>query len=207
MRLAEKTIELNFCSQYAKLYTDPCFWFGLTQRQEAKAGFDAAVRLGGRLQIFQFKASSQNVSGLRRFHAPNGQLENLVNRSTAARSVFYVLPEVGTTLELAGSTDLMDRSWLLDANDLRDVAPPVTPTGLPRKNQVHYFDLEPPLVHIHAPSYEKKLLQASNYAKVAERSGIAAEDLAEIGFKRFWTRPKFTGTVAALVVVPGVNNA
>jgi hypothetical protein len=207
MRLAEKTIELNFCSQYANLYTDPCFWFGLTQRQEAQAGFDAAVRLGGRLHILQFKASSHNVSGLRRFHAPNGQLENLVQRSTASRCVFYVLPEVGTTLELAGSTDLMDRSWLLDANDLRDVAPPVTPAGRPRKNQVHYFDLEPPLVHIHAPSYEKKLVLASEFARVAERSGMAAGELAEIGFKRFWTRPKFTGTVAAFVVVPAGKKA
>ena len=44
MRIAEKTIELNFCAQL----TARCrglLWFGLTQKQEAAAGFDACTRL------------------------------------------------------------------------------------------------------------------------------------------------------------------
>ena len=41
MRLSEKTFELNFCSQFAQLWGHYNIkWFGLTQRQEAKAGFD-----------------------------------------------------------------------------------------------------------------------------------------------------------------------
>jgi hypothetical protein len=62
MRLAEKTLELTLCHQIgATLFPWPPWpprggpqriWFGLTQKQEAEAGFDAATRLhGGRLLL------------------------------------------------------------------------------------------------------------------------------------------------------------
>ena len=54
MRISEKTIELNFCAQATFLCGLGLKWFGLTQRQEAKAGFDACGKLGGRLLILQF---------------------------------------------------------------------------------------------------------------------------------------------------------
>lgn len=201
MRLAEKTIELTFCAQLAAHWAISVFWFGLTQKQEARAGFDAAVRTGGRLFIFQFKASAKIVTGGRRFQAPHSQMTNLIQRCRSPRSVFYVLPDLGTTLDIANDIDLLDRTWLLDADDLRDVAPPVTPWNTPRKNGAHYFDLAAPLVHIHDPLYEKKVFAASALPRLEEESGLTSALLGEIGFDDFWSaRARFTGTVAALVV-------
>jgi len=200
MRLAEKTIELTFCAQLAAHWAMSVFWFGLTQKQEARAGFDAAVRTGGRLFIFQFKASAKVIIGGRRFQAPHSQMTNLIERCRSPRSVFYVLPDLGTTLDIANDIDLLDRTWLLDADDLRDVDPPVTPWNTPRKNGAHYFDLAAPLVHIHDPLYEKKVFAASALPRL-EESGLTSALLGEIGFDDFWsTRARFTGTVAALVV-------
>jgi hypothetical protein len=203
MRLPEKTIELNFCCQLASFYGGPCFWFGLTQKQEARAGFDAAVRLHARLYIFQFKASCHDVGGARRFHAPHPQLENLRARASVGRSVFYVLPEVGTTSELGGNWDLIGRSWLLDATDLQDVQPPVTPWQTPRKNRRHYFDLRPPLVNIHAPMYEKKVFAADRFSPEIEHDGKPSGLMFEAEFEDFWSRPsRFTGVAAAFAVLP-----
>jgi len=201
MRLAEKTIELTFCSQLALFWAVPLFWFGLTQRQEAQAGFDAATRLGGKVFILQFKASSRVVPSGRRFHAPHTQMSNLIQRCRAPRSVFYVLPALGTTLDIAGDTDVVGRSWLLDVDDLRGVPPPVTPWNTPRKSGAHYFDLAPPGVLIHDPIYERKVFPATALPRLGSDSGIPVEELAEEGFDGFWSKHRrFTGTVATLVV-------
>lgn len=203
MRLPEKTIELNFCSQVVGLYGGPCFWFGLTQKQEARAGFDAAVRFHGRLYIFQFKASCHDVRGARRFHAPHPQLENLRSRATLSRSVFYVLPEVGKTSELGASPDLLGRSWLLDVKDLHDVQPPVTRQQTLRKNQRHYFDLKAPMVEIHSPIYRKKVFLAEHLTRELEGGGEPSGLTYDEDFESFWSRPRrFTGTAAALAVFP-----
>src|SRR5437868_9780797 len=87
MRLSEKTIELNYCAQATEIFSSlgrSVIWFGLTQKQEAQAGFDAATRIGGRLLLLQFKASSHNVmipgplGGLaRRFRAKHDQMVRL----------------------------------------------------------------------------------------------------------------------------------
>lgn len=45
MRLSEKTIEFNFCAQATQMFMAQGrvpIWFGLTQKQEAQSGFDAA---------------------------------------------------------------------------------------------------------------------------------------------------------------------
>ena len=52
MRLSEKTLELNICSQISNLLANRVFWFGLTQKQEAIAGFDSCFKLKGRLLCF-----------------------------------------------------------------------------------------------------------------------------------------------------------
>lgn len=91
MRLAEKTLELTLCHQIgATLFQWPPWpprggpqpiWFGLTQRQEAEAGFDAAARLhGGRLLLLQFKAGRKLKNGSVRFTAPHKQLSALQSR-------------------------------------------------------------------------------------------------------------------------------
>ena len=37
MRLPEKTLELNFCAQFSEAFAGEVIWFGLSQRQEARA--------------------------------------------------------------------------------------------------------------------------------------------------------------------------
>jgi hypothetical protein len=167
MRLSEKTIELNFCAQVTSNYERGAFWFGLTQRQEAEAGFDVASRLGGRLVLLQFKASNTVLrSGGRRFHLRHGQLENLRERSWGSRerSVFYVLPNLGDTSELsAGRGDLLARSWLLDVASLPPIGLPTKANGSLRKNETHYADLIPPLVTIHSDPIKTSVLRADEF--------------------------------------------
>src|ERR1700686_3423585 len=79
MKLAEKTLELTLCHQLgATLFPWPAWpaphgvpqpiWFGLTQKQEAAAGFDAVTRLhGDRLLLLQFKAGRKLKNGSVRF--------------------------------------------------------------------------------------------------------------------------------------------
>lgn len=147
MRLSEKTIELNFCAQTAAAYGGGVFWFGLTQRQEARAGFDVATRVGGRLLLLQFKASNRmSPWGGRRFLLHHDQLEDLRMRANPSkmRSVFYVFPDLGDTSDLtAGHVDLLSRSWLLDVATLPPIAEPTRPDGKPRKNQMHYAGRQP----------------------------------------------------------------
>jgi hypothetical protein len=77
-RLSEKTLELTICSQISFYAGHPMTWFGLTQREEARAGFDACTTLNGRLFVFQFKASNITTNrGARRFTAPHNQMEKL----------------------------------------------------------------------------------------------------------------------------------
>jgi len=39
-----KTIEINFCAQYREVLGRRVFWFGLTQDQEKRAGYDVYTR-------------------------------------------------------------------------------------------------------------------------------------------------------------------
>lgn len=147
MRLSEKTVELNICAQVTSIVRSPqrLFWFGLTQKQEARAGFDACTKLGGRLLVFQFKASAHQLkNGDRRFHAPHAQMQNLrrqVQGRRLARSVFYAFPLVGTTAELNRTTDLVANTWLLDVGQLPSFPPPMTRRGTLRKNGCHNIDV------------------------------------------------------------------
>lgn len=91
MRLSEKTLELNICAQMHSVVSPHTrlLWFGLTQRQEARWGFDACTRLGGRL--LQFKASNRMLrNGARRFQLSHRQLTALQRLAGSyVRTVFY----------------------------------------------------------------------------------------------------------------------
>src|SRR5439155_24483924 len=143
MRLSEKTIELNFCAQVTASAPTPIFWFGLTQKQEAAAGFDAAMKMGGRLLLFQFKASDSVLkSADRRFHLSHHQLAALQKRAARRpRSVFYAFPLIGNTVELSKAPSLLPNVGLLDVATLPAINPPTTRYGTPRRNQVHYADV------------------------------------------------------------------
>jgi hypothetical protein len=166
MRLSEKTIELNFCAQFTRIAKPLILWFGLTQRQEAQAGFDACTRVNGRLLIFQFKTSNKILlSGRRRFYLQHDQLMNLQTRIKGfQRFVFYVFPLVGSTFEFSKNSNILGQSWFLDVACLPVMGVPTTRRGAPRKSRLHYADVAPGLVTIHSEPVELELLPATTYA-------------------------------------------
>ena len=141
MRLSEKTLELNICAQMHTVVAPRTrlLWFGLTQRQEARWGFDACTRLGGRLLMFQFKASNHVLrNGARRYQLGHRQLTALqALAGSYQRSVFYAFPLVGNTRELAKSKSLLHDTWLLDLARLPALAAPTKRDGTPRRNGHH----------------------------------------------------------------------
>ncbi len=145
MRISEKTIEINFCAQFDPGGGRRPFWFGLTQEQEKRAGFDVMSRVAGRFFVLQFKASAHVLrTGERRFHAPHHQLLALQDRCRATRDVVYVLPEFGTSTELRRIRfDLVDHCWLLNVADIPSIPDPTRQDGAPRKDGKHYLDLDP----------------------------------------------------------------
>jgi hypothetical protein len=208
MRVAEKTIELNFCAQAASLFSSPIVWFGLTQEQEAKLGFDACTKAGGRLFIFQFKASNRILkSGARRFFASHAQMTTLQMQCKAKRSVFYAFPGVGTTAELMKSPDLLSSSWLLDVDSLpRPMPAPTKADGTLRKSGAHYVDVGLGLGTIHSEPTHVRL--------ISPRDALAQQMDGEPGvlptfqgdFGRFWaSRRMYTRNAAAMVLLPKAN--
>ncbi len=169
MRLSEKTIELTFCHQFGVALGRDLVWFGLTQRQEAVAGFDACVRMNGRLLILQFKALSKMlVSGRRQFVAPHTQMEALRERYNGNRSIFYALPFVGNTSDVYRDQNILSRTWLLDVADLPDPIPdPVKRDGTPRKSENHYISAEPGWAVIHSEPFKVPLLNGKKLAPIA----------------------------------------
>jgi len=187
MRLNEKTIELNFCSQMLLKFGHSLIWFGLTQRQEAKLGFDACTELGGRMLFFQFKASVRLLSsGDRRFNLPHAQLVRLrALASRFPRCVFYVFPLLGTVAELARNPDVVAQSWLLDVGLMPPVAPPTTRTGTLRKNSLHNADVRPGTAILHSEPTQVELVSAATFAE-SRFSGSDGINRAFESFEAFW---------------------
>jgi hypothetical protein len=168
-RLSEKTIELNFCAQYRPPQGERVFWIGLTQRDERSWGFDVHGGLSsGRAFVFQFKASSRVVTNplvtsARKFELDHQQLLRLVSTAAGARgSVYYVLPNFGTRVELAGrGDDVVADSWLLDVADLSSMQRPTTVPWLhpvrPRASSRHLLYLTPPTALICSDPFEVRL--------------------------------------------------
>lgn len=148
-KLSEKTLELNFSSQLNHRCGGKLLWFGLTQKQEAEAGFDIATRVGKGLFIVQMKASSKVLrSKERQFKVPHDQLQSLLSLKVAGAplptgSVFYAFPTLGTTADLAAHNDVLGNTWLCDVAGLGAVTAPTTKSGANRKNGCHYVNVEP----------------------------------------------------------------
>lgn len=178
MKLSEKTLEINICCEISKLSHQRIIWFGLTQKQEAKAGFDVCTKLNRRLIIFQFKASSREIkygiNKARRFLAPHNQLDALRQRCHGLyRSIFYVFPLIGTTHEILSNPIIINNTWLLDVSLLSHLSQPLTKRGTLRKNGFHYIDVMPSLAIIHSESQEIKLINTAEVAKhLMEVEGI-----------------------------------
>lgn len=168
MRLSEKSIELNFCAEFKALLGARvrAIWFGLTQAQEARWGIDAGIRMGGRLIVFQFKASNRVLvrSGARRFTADHSQLMRLQSHATRPGRAYYVLPDIGTSGELIQSASLISRTWLVDVRSLHALMQPTTRTRLARRSGNHLVDLQPPVATFHSDPVETPLLAAADLA-------------------------------------------
>lgn len=200
MRISEKTFELTLCSQFSWLHTRwmrPFFfngpeqplWFGLTQKQEAQAGFDAATRLNsGRILIPQFKSGRRLKNGRICFKAPHSQLIALKARVKAQkRLIFYVLPEVTHTHELnTGRPWLLTTTWLLDVSDIPTIGAPS------RKSQIHNLTLDTESETVEIASDPVKV-QAINAAKVVEIFGWSSLGAKYDTFKTFWKYAKLLG--------------
>ncbi len=197
MRLSEKTLEINICSQLSNRYSGRLIWFGLTQKQEARAGFDTCTKIGGRLFLFQFKASCHDVRGVRRFHAPNEQMENLQKRCRSRRSVFYAFPLVGTTLELSRNSDIASQTWLLDVSDIPPLGPPLTRGGTPRKNKRHYIDVSPPTAIIRSDPMEVRIINAAEHISEIIHDTQGFNRLQYDNFNDFWSYCKLLRRTAA----------
>lgn len=145
MRLSEKTIETTVASELSLSMGHHFIWFGLTQKQERRAGFDLMTNMNGRPVFLQFKASNHFVKGKsKRFITHHHQLQALIDRSRPGRDIYYVLPEIGTTHEIASNLpNLLRTCWLLNVSSLPKPFPAATGRGgRARKSQVHYIDLD-----------------------------------------------------------------
>ncbi|MBF1802934.1 hypothetical protein [Alloalcanivorax profundimaris] len=205
MKLSEKTLELNICAQASQKVsaTQQLFWFGLTQKQEAKAGFDACTELGGRLLIFQFKASNRVLKSKRRvFMAPHYQLDALRNQvNSFQRSVFYAFPLVGNTLELKKNPDLLSHTWLVDVASLKSVGPPTKSDGSLRKNGCHNVYVTPGKAVFHSEPVE---IGAISFSSLVEQRFSESDGINWVSnqrFEGFWEfAQRFSSGARGLVV-------
>lgn len=164
------------------------FWFGLMQKQEARAGFDACTKFGGRLLIFQFKASNRVLrSGKRKFLAPHYQFNALKRISgSSARSVFYAFPMVGNTLGVKKNPDLLSQTWLLDLTTVPSLGPPTSADGSLRMNGCHNVYVSPGIVEIHSEPVQARLINASELASSGFRGADGFQTEDNNRFEVFW---------------------
>jgi len=207
MRLAEKTIELTFCSQFSQATNAGMVWFGLTQKQEARAGFDACTRIGGRLLLLQFKASNYILrNGYRRFILQHDQLDALRLRCQHHyRSVFYVFPLVGSTREIQRNPNLLSQTCLLDVAILPAIPYPTTRGGNRRKSGYHYADVIPNMVTIHSEPIDIELIPAIEFAQKDFPGADGINWVFNHNFDEFWkfTRIFSHNAVGVIIPLPG----
>lgn len=195
MRIAEKTVELNFCKGFPLVLGRDLLWFGLTQKQEARAGFDACAKAGSALLLFQLKASRTVLSdGSRRFIAEHQQMQVLRNQVRTNRHVFYVLPTIGTTVEICHGMCFSHCSRYLDVSRIPKVVPKPFAKGksppVVRKNGCHYMDMDASLskVTIHSDPFTIDLVHANGMREllssfVQEEPQRQARNTEQAGFQ------------------------
>jgi len=151
-RLSEKTLELTICSQIGQSTKKNIIWFGLTQTEEARLGFDACAQLNGRLFILQFKASNKDVSEARRFYLNHNQLSTL--QKLSMKNIFYVLPLVGNYDDLIMNPYVLKNTFFLELSSIP------TSIGKPaRKSGYHYLD-------VYKPGHKKLIKRGSSIGEL-----------------------------------------
>jgi hypothetical protein len=186
-KLSEKTLELNFASQLNYHCGGKLLWFGLTQQQEARAGYDIATRIGKALFVVQMKASNHVLKTEpkeRRFKVPHEQMESMLKLTPGgtafpSRSVFYAFPVLGNTGDLASYPDVLGNTWLCDVADLRAVTVPTTRTGHPRKDGCHYVNVAPGEAPIAPGASGTAVFHSEPVTVITQRGDAFASDLIE----------------------------
>lgn len=193
MRISEKTVEINFCKGLPNIVGKDLFWFGLTQEQEARAGFDVCTKLNGTLFLFQIKASRVVLkNGARRFRAAHDQMQVLRNQATSKkRKVFYVFPSAGTTMDMCGINCFSRCSQLLDVSLLPAVIPLPLAKGktTSRLSGDHYIDVLPGKATIHSDPFEVKLFKPDHLLAILaeDHNAVRSENSASNNeFSMFW---------------------
>ena len=176
MRVSEKTLELNFCTQFSEhVRSRHILWFGPTQRQEAQWGFDASSKLGGQLIIFQFKAAKKRVGeGLWRFRVQHRQLcalQRLHQEHVGERlSIFYGFPLIVSAQAFQQHPELLPQTGLLDVQTLPAISPPRRKDGTSNRNGEHAVE-----VRIEEPQHPKAYV-----ASIKQHFSLrCAEDLVD----------------------------
>lgn len=210
MKVSEKTLELTLCCQMGLLLSRGFWrpfpfahgpqplWFGLTQAQEARAGFDAASRLGnGRILLLQFKAGRRLQKGGIRFHAAHQQLQALQGRiRNQRRLLFYVLPEVTRTRELnARGTWVAESAWFLDIGAIPPLAAPT------RSSQQHHLTLHPrtSMVTITSDPVDVHVTRGSDLVDINGELSLGGKYET---FEKFWSYAGLLGRGAVAAALP-----
>lgn len=207
MRLSEKTLELTLCNQmgvgfwlwpygpFPPTVPQP-IWFGLTQKQEAQAGFDAAAKIaGGRLLLLQFKAGRKLRAGTVRFTAPHAQLDALQKRVGRHRFIYYVLPSVTETHDLTLGPWVLAQTWFLDVAALPALSRPR------RKSAHHNITLNPGSGTVLITS-EPVNAQAVRWEFILEGSDEQPLGSTFETFDAFWEYAQLLGPSGAGVCLP-----
>lgn len=163
-------------------------WFGLTQAQEARAGFDAATRLnGGRILLLQFKAGRELAGGRIRFHAPHHQMSSLQRRlKDKSRLIYYVLPEATQTRELSQPQWLVQTTWFLDVANIPKLSIPM------RKSKAHHITLERRTGAVTITS-DPVHAQAVTWPHLIQHTQDLAPGGRYEGFETFWKYAQLLG--------------
>lgn len=140
MALSEKTLEINICAQLAEhiraKYGLRVFWYGLTQAEEAKLGYDTSFKVGALQTVFQFKAPkslltrtsyvrSSGVSmkaGGYVYDVPHAQMQTLLGHVTTNPQIvgFYCFP---TVFNVPPSNFMLDKTLLVGLSGLIGLPP------------------------------------------------------------------------------------
>lgn len=198
MRIPEKTIELNFCAQVTAVLQRRVIWFGPTQKQEAQLGFDACTKLGGRLLIFQFKASNIVLrNGARRFNVPHQQIVALQRLKSFQRSTFYVLPSIGTSLEFVKSPNILMESWLMDVASLpHPMGLPTKRNGSARRSAQHHIYLKAGSAVIRSEPRNVPVILAQDFFSEGMPGSHGLAPTFGRSFEEFWAIRNYLGRSA-----------
>jgi len=212
-RIAEKSIELTTCAQLGTSVGKRMVWFGLTQAQERKYGYDAATNLGGRAFILQFKASRTITKrgvykGQRLFQCQHDQMKELISSfGKTPNSCFYLLPGIGTFSEMqAVKGDLISNAYLVDISKIPEKV--ISQKNPPKKHRM-YLDTAKPSVTIRSePHVVDGVLKAYSLGDILRESVEAlprAEQILRIARdteEQDRRHPTLFFKNAALIVIP-----